>query len=90
MFTKCTALTAAPALPATTLTNSCYNQMFYNCSKLASVTCKATDISAMNCLASWLYNAGTQATSPKLYVDPTMTDTGWNNGNFFVTAIPSN
>ena len=87
MFRDCSALTAAPELPATTLANYCYQHMFYNCSKLASVTCKATDISASACLSNWLYNAGTDATSPTLYVDPTMTDKNWNKGDFAVTAI---
>ena len=90
MFGGCTALTAAPELPATTLVNSCYNQMFYYCSKLASVTCKATNISAQLCLSNWLRDAGTDesVTSRTLYVDPTMTsNTGWNNGSFIITAI---
>ena len=88
MFDGCSALTAAPELPAPTLANSCYYYMFYDCSKLASVTCKATDISASNCLNNWLMDAGTDATSPTLYVDPSMTsNTGWNNGDFAVTAI---
>ena len=89
MFNGCTALTAAPALPATTLAPSCYNNMFSFCYKLASVTCKATNISALDCLKDWLKNAGTDesVTSPTLYVDPTMTsNTGWNNGDFTVTA----
>ena len=34
MFSKCTALTKAPSLPATTLANSCYNAMFNGCTAL--------------------------------------------------------
>ena len=34
MFVDCTALTQAPVLPATTLTNSCYYYMFYGCTAL--------------------------------------------------------
>lgn len=34
MFYDCTALTQAPALPATTLADSCYSQMFYGCTSL--------------------------------------------------------
>ena len=34
MFVNCTALTQAPVLPATTLTNSCYYYMFYGCTAL--------------------------------------------------------
>ena len=34
MFQGCTALTQAPALPATTLASYCYSNMFYNCTAL--------------------------------------------------------
>ena len=34
LFTFCTSLTTAPALPVTTLSNSCYAQMFSFCSSL--------------------------------------------------------
>ena len=34
MFYGCTALTQAPALPATTLANNCYQRMFYGCTSL--------------------------------------------------------
>ena len=34
MFYGCTALTKAPALPATTLAYSCYSGMFYGCTKI--------------------------------------------------------
>ena len=33
---NCTALTAAPALPATTLVEKCYYRMFYNCTALTA------------------------------------------------------
>ena len=36
MFMGCTALTAAPVLPATQLAEYCYYQMFSNCSNLAA------------------------------------------------------
>jgi len=76
-------------LPATTLQSSCYKQMFLNCTNLASVTMLATDVTATNCLQSWLDKAGKSTGSHFLYVDPTMTTnatiTG-SNGNFTVTA----
>ena len=34
MFSDCTSLTAAPALPTTTLADSCYDGMFYGCTSL--------------------------------------------------------
>ena len=36
MFWGCTALTSAPALPATTLAPYCYRYMFYNCTSLTT------------------------------------------------------
>ena len=44
----------APELPATTLAESCYASMFYGCSKLNYVKALFTDISAQDCLTSWL------------------------------------
>ena len=90
MFVNCSNLTAAPALPAPTLKTTCYANMFEGCFKLSSVTCLATSIGASQCLDDWLKDAGTDAsvTSRTLYVDPTMvSDTGWKNGSFTVTAI---
>ena len=87
MFGNCTSLTTAPVLPAKTLAEYCYQAMFQGCSNLSSVTCLATNIDATDCTTNWLKNAGTQATAPKLYVDPSMIERSWNNSNFTVTAI---
>ena len=38
MFYKCTSLTNAPNLPATTLADYCYSYMFYNCTGLTNIT----------------------------------------------------
>ena len=54
MFNGCTSLTTAPELPATTLVENCYKQMFYDCTKLNHIKCLATDISASNCLNNWV------------------------------------
>ncbi len=67
MFYNCDNLIKAPELPAETLAELCYNQMFGNCDNLSSVTMKATDVSAINCLSNWLTNnAGTGASSRTL------------------------
>ena len=55
-------------LPWTTLSDGCYNQMFYGCSSLNEVTTYAEDISATDCLTDWL---GDVASSGTFY----------NNGN---------
>ena len=90
MFSGCTQLTAAPLLPATSLATGCYQQMFSDCKKLASVTCLATSNVVKDNILNWLKDAGTEATDPKLYVDPSMTKTDWSNGIFTVTEAPSN
>ena len=90
MFYGCTGLTAAPRLPATSLATGCYQQMFSDCIKLESVTCLATSNVVKDNILNWLTGAGTEATDPKLYVDPSMTKTDWSNGIFTVTEAPSN
>ena len=40
MFNGCTSLTQAPELPATTLADRCYYEMFYYCSKITEVHMK--------------------------------------------------
>ena len=62
MFKDCTGLTAAPELPAATLESGCYQSMFSGCTNLASVTCKATDISASDCTTEWLKDVAATGT----------------------------
>ena len=54
MFSGCISLIETPILPATTLVNSCYKCMFDGCVSLNKVTMLATDVSATDCLNSWL------------------------------------
>jgi hypothetical protein len=65
MFYNCTSLTTAPELPATTLADSCYQSMFSGCSKLNYIKMLATDISAINCLYSWVKNVASNGTFVK-------------------------
>ena len=65
MFSGCTALTAAPALPATKLANYCYKEMFSGCSNLNYVKCLATDISANDCTNQWLSGVAATGTFVK-------------------------
>jgi hypothetical protein len=79
MFYGCKSLTTSPILPAATLVLDCYYHMFFECTKLASVTCLATNIST-TCLTGWLEDAGTDVTSPKLHILTTGApdDATWN------------
>lgn len=86
MFEGCTALTSAPELPAKTLANYCYRYMFNGCTNLSSVTMLATDVGANDCLRSWLFDAGTEASSRTLTLaNETVYNALTNNG-----SLPSN
>ena len=65
MFQSCKSLTTAPELPATTLAETCYMYMFVNCTKLNHVKALFTDMSASNCVWSWLSNVSTSGTFVK-------------------------
>lgn len=60
MFQGCQSLVIPPKLPATTVPSYCYYSMFYNCTSLREIRTQMTDISAVSCLANWLYNAPAQ------------------------------
>lgn len=56
LFRACTNLkAAAPILPAPVLVQECYRQMFSD-SKVSTITCLATDVSAQDCLNNWMSN----------------------------------
>ena len=81
LFRLCKKLTgAAPKLPAPTLVQECYRQMFSD-SKITSIICLATDISAKDCLNTWMSNISNSGT---FYRAPGVTyPTG-------ISGIPSN
>jgi hypothetical protein len=62
MFFGCKNLTTAPELPAATLFYRCYNSMFEGCSNLNYIKMLATDISAENCLSSWVSGVASTGT----------------------------
>jgi len=71
------------------LSDNCYKLMFNNCSSLAYVTMKATNVSAPCCLLDWLDGAGTSGDSHILSVDNTMVNNYTINekkGNFTIQA----
>ena len=49
MFSDCTALTQAPALPATMLATYCYDSMFYGCTSLTQAPALPATTLASNC-----------------------------------------
>ena len=56
MFSKCSSLTQAPALPATTLSNKCYYHMFGNCTSLTQAPALPATTLAGECNDSKFYN----------------------------------
>jgi hypothetical protein len=81
MFWGCTTLTTAPELPATTLAEGCYSNMFSGCSKLNYIKCLATDISATDCTKDWVDGVASEGTFIK---HPDMNN--WTTG---VSGIPT-
>ena len=91
MFSRCTALTKAPELKASTLLTECYSYIFLGCSNLSSVTMLAEDVSAENCLNSWLDYAGTSAQSKTLKLKKaTVYNTIINTTYYNYPALPDN
>ena len=81
LFDMCVNLVHGPTLPATTLAKVCYSKMFNGASSLNTVTCYATDISAMLCTRLWLN--GVSATGD-FY---TPQSTNWTTG---ADGLPAN
>ena len=65
MFKNCKKLLKAPELPVETLTNNCYRDMFSGCTSLNYIRCLATDLSAPDCLSSWVENVSPTGTFVK-------------------------
>ena len=62
LFNGCTALTAAPTLPATTLISGCYGRMFYNCSSLSSITVNFPVFNPTNATSTWISGVAANGT----------------------------
>lgn len=77
MFSHCESLVIAPSLPATKLETGCYEGMFFGCIKLCYIKMLATDISAIGCLSSWVYDVASTGTFVKSK-DATWNVTGVN------------
>ena len=66
MFQGCTSLTAAPALPATTLAASCYSSMFYGCTSLTAVPELPATTLASSCYKSMFQGCTSLTEAPAL------------------------
>ena len=66
MFANCTSLTAAPALPATTLAASCYWSMFEGCTSLTTAPALPATTVTSSCYRSMFQGCTSLTTSPAL------------------------
>ena len=71
MFRSCTSLRTVHGLPAPVLTDQCYAVMFQHCSNLSYIKMLATDISAEDCLDSWVTDVSSTGTFVK---DPALSE----------------
>ena len=66
MFYGCTKLTAAPALPATTLADNCYRYMFNNCTSLTAAPALPATTLVAYCYYSMFYGCTALTAAPAL------------------------
>ena len=66
LFFNCTALTSAPELPATELTNRCYSWMFAGCTSLKTAPELPAMVLADWCYSFMFYGCTSLKTAPKL------------------------
>ena len=78
MFSGCTSLIKAPALPATTLAVGCYNGMFYGCTSLIKAPALPATTLAESCYNDMFYGCTSLTQAPALPAT-TLADRCYNN-----------
>ena len=66
LFQRCTSLTTAPELPATTLAQYCYSSMFYDCTSLTQTPELPATILKWYCYSSMFFDCTSLITAPEL------------------------
>ena len=66
MFSGCTSLTQAPALPATTLEEGCYCNMFYGCTSLTQAPSLPANTLKTNCYSQMFFGCSSLTQAPVL------------------------
>lgn len=74
MFSRCSALTTAPELPAKNLANSCYSSMFSNCTALTSAPELPATTLAQSCYYYMFYGCTKLKEVTMLATDVNATD----------------
>ena len=80
LFVRCTALTSAPELPATTLADVCYSNMFFGCTSLTSAPKLPATKLAESCYNA-MFNGCTSLTSAPILPATKLAD--WCYSNMF-------
>ena len=83
LFSDCSQLIQAPQLPFTTLTNFCYERMFYNCTSLTEIVIP----NSVTSIGDWAFYSCPSLT---IYCEAASKPSGWNsdwnkkdyNGNY--------
>ena len=78
MFSDCTSLTQAPALPATTLAPSCYDSMFFGCTGLTQAPALPATTLAESCYDS-MFNGCTSLTQAPALPATTLTESCYDS-----------
>lgn len=84
MFDGCSALTMSPEILADTVNDSGCSSMFYNCTSLHTIRCKATTFSA-NSFSNWVYGVPPAPSGMAGYNFYKHHDANWGSG---VNGIP--
>lgn len=66
MFEGCTSLTTAPELPATTLAQGCYDNMFADCTNLTTAPELPADTLVRGCYNGMFFKCTNLTTAPEL------------------------
>ena len=98
MFSGCTSLSAAPALPVTTLVNYCYNSMFKGCTSLTQAPALQATTLADYCYQSMFRNCISLSSISAAFTEwsPSNATAGWlsavsSSGTFYCpTALGTN
>ena len=88
LFAYCTSLTSAPALPATTLYNYCYNSMFSGCTSLTSAPALPATTLASGCYGG-MFSSCTSLTSAPALPATTLVDSCYRRMFSSCTSLTS-
>ena len=92
LFINCTALTAAPELPATTLADSCYHSMFSGCTALKVAPELPATTLAERCYTGMFFGCEALKVAPKILPATTLAESCYSNmfnGCKALTAAPT-